>query len=195
MSLQHNDFNEQMSICVGSPVTARRMMQAANRRAVAEFRASDLDTLLSVNLSRPGFLNRVPVDPVQHPAGLCQSVRAFSATEAQLSRISAAMGLTFWGEAVALVLGYVAAFPEIFTVADLKGTAPAGLLKAKGSIKRGTVLAAPCVRGIQAPLTEKTALFLARVAAAQRISRADAGSLILHRHIGRVLALIVGAAS
>lgn len=195
MSLQHNDFNEQRSIRVGSPDTAGRMIEAAKRRAAAEFRPADLDSLLSLDLPRPGFLNRAPVDPVCHPAALCQSVRAFSATEIQLAKISRIMGQTFWGEAVALVLGYVAAFPDVFGVSDLKASAPAGLLKAKGSIKRGNVLAAPGVRGIQAPLTDKTADFLARLAVRQRLSRVDAASLILHRHVGRVLALIASPLS
>lgn len=190
MSLQHSDFNEKGALLVGSPAFARRISADRASNVQAESRAVSQETLLTAFFSRPGFVSPAPVDPVRHPADLCQSVRAFAGTEGQLSRLARLMGFTFWGEAVAMVLGYAAAFPGEFDISGLKETAPAGLLKARGAIKRGNVLHAPGVRGIQAPLTPETAAFLARVSQRQRLARVDAASLILHRHVGRVLALV-----
>jgi len=195
MSVQSNEFAKKKATRIGSPVTARQIIGNATRRAQADSCAINRELLLAVDLTRPGFVNLFPVDPVTHPADLCQSVRAFAMTEGQMARICRAMGFTFWGQAVALVLGYAAAFPEQFSAADLKSDAPSGLLRAKGAIKRGHVLHAPGVRGIQAPLTPATADFLARTAGRQRLSRVDAASLILHRHVGRVAAMLADAAT
>lgn len=194
MSVQHSVFNEETSEFIGSPQAVRKVLSQSRRLSAADFSASRVEVLSAIHFVRPAFVHHVPVDPVRHPADLCQSVRAFGVTERYLESLREAFGFSFWGEAAALVLGYAAAFPEDFEVQALKDRAPGGLLKSKGAIKRGKTLSAPAVRGMQVPLTAETMAYVGRVAAWQRLSRKDAATLILHRHAPRVLALVVGGA-
>lgn len=96
------------------------------------------------------------------------------------------MGFTFWGEAVALVLGFVAAERSAFAMRNLRASAPAGLLKSRGTLKHGRSLAPMLVRRIHSPVTPAVLDFLDWVAGREGVSRAAAAALILHRHSGAV---------
>lgn len=192
MSLQHNDFNEKKASLIGSPMVARKAVVDRVTSVQAETRATGDSSARTAVFFHHAPVNHAPVDPVRHPAELCQSVRVFASTECQISRLSRIMGFTFWGEAVALILSYAATFPEEFGVADLKTPELERLLKVRGGRAKVNVAG---VVGIQAPLTPETAAFVARIARQQKLTREAAASLILHRHVARVLSLIAGASS
>lgn len=193
--MQHSVFNTKNAHLIGSPDVARLLLSKSRRLHEAETRATCPDALRAIHFSRPAFVNHAPVDPVRHPADLCQTVRVFRSTERQLAVLAAAFGFTFWGEAAALVLGHVAAFPDEFEVRHLKERAPLGLRKGKAAPRpAGKTYIPPAVRGIQVPLTPATRDFLAAVAARQGLSRVGAASLVLHRHLAAVAALVLGGA-
>lgn len=194
MSLLHADFVEFNAELIGTPAAARLAVEALRGHDVADCRALSAASRAGFAFPSVRFAFHAPVDPVRHPADLCLPVRAFAATEVQLAVMARAMGVDFWGEAVSLVLAHAAAFPDEFGAARLKDTAPDGLLKSKGAIRRGKVMVPAGVRGIQVPLTRATSDFLSRVAHREKLSRVDAASLILHRHVARVLARIASRA-
>lgn len=190
MSLQHSDFAEETASFVGSPELARRLLSSDACGVSAEKRANFCDAALFVGIHHEPFANRVTVDPVRHPVDLRLSVRCLPRTEARISAIAQAMDFTFWGQAVALVLGLAVARPAKYDMADLRASAPAGLLKARGTLKCGKALAPMLVRRIHSPVTRATAFEIDRIATRERVSRTAAAALILHRHAAPVAAMI-----
>ena len=128
-------------------------------------------------------------DPTLHPHALTISVRAFHATEITLQRVCAGLGLTFWGEAVALIFDLYAANPGLADLSDLED-APRGLTAKGGAIRHP---GAPTSRGIMAPLSTSASDWITRTANSKRIGRERLASLILHRHASAAAALILAA--
>lgn len=169
MSLHYYDFAKENATLIGSPASAPAAMPAAFRYPAGE------------------FVNRLPVDPARHPADLRLAVRASVQTERRLSAIARLMGFEFWGQAAALVLGYAAAFPDEFDSRGLDVALGRRMVSGEGFSKAGR---GNSVAGILVPLTRDTSEFVGAVAARQRVTRKVAASLILHRHVARVAALL-----
>lgn len=169
MSLHHSDFVKENSFFVGSPAVENAALPAAFRYPAGE------------------FVNRVPVDPAQHPADLRLAVRASVQTERRLSAIARIMGFDFWGQAAALVIGYAGAFPDEFDCRGLDVALGRRMVSGEGFSKSGK---GNSVSGILVPLTRDSAAFVASVADRQGVTRKIAASLILQRHVGRVAALL-----
>jgi len=131
--------------------------------------------------------NLAPIDPIRHPAHLTLAVRALPATDHRLQRICAAMGLTFWGEAIGLILDFLAHFPELADLEDL-ACAPKGLTCMGGAIR---YLGAPVSRGVMTPLSFQADRLVRSVAARHLITREKAATLILHHNVKEGAALIM----
>lgn len=190
MSMQHAEFAKENAVFIGSPSLARLLVSRSDADLVAETRAGCPVGGDYVGFPGETFVTRAPVDPVRVPSDLRMSIRALPRIEARVSAIARRMEFTFWGEAVALILGFVAAAPHEFDLRHLRMTAPEGLLRAKGTLKRGASLAPVQVRRIHSPVTPATAAFVDRVAGWERVSRSAASALILHRHAATVAARI-----
>lgn len=130
-----------------------------------------------------------PTDPVRHPSHLTLSVRAFGATENTLQRLVASEGLTFWGEAIALILEFCALNPDWPDLHRLED-APRGLARMGGAIR---FPGAPVSRGIQTPLSPRSFAWVQSVAQAHGIGVEKAASLILYRNAAAAVATIQAA--
>lgn len=188
MTLLHGDFCNKNIDLIGTPDQARAAV-AADRFLRSIVSGGDGANRVNADLvkSVPGDLPpaRPMVDPVVHPRALVMAVRATPATESKLQRLCAALGLTFWGEAIAVVVEFCAANPGHVSLSDLRARAPVGLMGNKGAACEAG--SAP-TRGVQTPLSVEAMAFVDAIARRERVGRAVAATLILHRNIGPVLA-------
>lgn len=189
MTLLHGDFYKKNIELIGTPDAARATV-AADR--VLRSAVLDNAALNRVNAepakSVPADLDshiRPVNDPVRHPSALVLVVRAFSGTETKLQALCAVEGLTFWGEAIAQVIEFCAENQDLADLDSLKARAPQALLRNVGGARDSGVRS---FGSTLTPLSPHAMAFVEAVARRERVGRAVAATLILHRNIALALA-------
>lgn len=132
-------------------------------------------------------------DPVQAPAWRVLAVRAFPSTDMTLQSLCQSEGLTFWGEAIALVLAFCAANPDLAPLEGVMGSAPKLLFSTGGARRHVGPNSSSPSRGILAALDPETLAWIRTAAKSRNVSKERLAAAILHRHVRMSVAMIQAA--
>lgn len=164
-------------------------------QVVADLLASAQDLEAPVRdlaLSGNALARQVAADPQNAKDGLQMAVRAFPQTETVLQSLVRSEGLTFWGEAIELVLALCATHPALAPCEGVMDGAPA-LLFSRGGDNRGGFDSPRPSRSILVGLSPWSLAWTLSQAARVNVAPAKMAAAILYRHARPVAAFIQAA--